>query len=792
MNHRLNKIQPTDNTDTDTAISNVLKQRSRELEYQQDRERQAHVRELMRAAEAAFAGETDLDVDEVLDELQQHLEADPMLQEVLAPSFDELEDWRKISYKRFERARESWRNGEEIDVPRVKEYKTYAAVAIALGTIHSASDRTRMAPVTLEKLDVEGAKSPVDGEPTPIGRVRVGAGSTVELEDRETVIPHRDCEHVLVIANPREGKDALISRMAGNLKDEHGYKWVALHDDSRNETPMIAIPNDEEPIVQSLKSFGQKPKGYSTKVYVPAVDLPEELPRNHVPFTIGVDSLTPEIIAQLSGVDPEGSTEERIKYALKQVGGGSGSVDELIRLLEKYADETSAEITVTALREDDEEADVDSETRTYEMGEDKVLRECAQSLMMLASEGLLRDGSAETNLNMTEVLADQEHVAVLNCNFLPDGDEHLKYLLENLWLRLINLERDENNWLPRVAIEIREIKELAPSTLSRAMYRKIVKGLGQTLFHLSSQGGSRRIMLLGSTQYIRDVYKPVRGNMPLKVLLKMGEEKIQSLEGAGFSFSAEGRRQLGDFDPGWGMLMMPEGKTYPINWTGPRCSLALGDLDWMDQYGTGMGFRVQTRGVSSLKQWRHDASAYFDVDGVRRESPPDRGDWYLLPADVQEAGVDADQDELDEDILLEILDERQKYEVPQDLRPEPVDVSTEQRKLQLVSTDEAEERQENEVFHKYGIDGVLRDWTNRKEKTVEKMITLLEAIEDHEIGTYGDLEDVTGIKTSSIKVYANDETRLGECLEKDDGEYRLTPLGKKALKISWGAVFSDL
>jgi len=72
------------------------------------------------------------------------------------------------------------------------------------------------------------------------------------------------------------------------------------------------------------------------------------------------------------------------------------------------------------------------------------------------------------------------------------------------------------------------------------------------------------------------------------------------------------------------------------------------------------------------------------------------------------------------------------------------------------------------------------------------MTMLLEAIDNNEVTKYSDLEDLTGVKESSIKQYANDESRLEACIEKTDGEYRLTPVGKKALKISWGAVFADL
>lgn len=790
---RYDDIQPADTTDTDTAIDNVLDKRRRELEYKRRRESDAHIRQLMRAAEAAFAGETDHDPDEVLDELQQFIADDSSLHEVLAPDYDELDDATKVSYKRFAAARERRRNSdgadsENLSLPLRQEYRTYVRVGIALGDIHAASDKTRYAPVYLEKLTIRGAQSPIESDPTPIGRVRVGAGASTELSDRETVIPHVDCEHVLVIANPREGKDALISRMAGNLKDEHGYKWVALHDDGRFETPMIATPNDETAIQRSLESFGQTPTGYPTKVYVPAVGLPDTLPRNHVPFSIGVDSLTPEIITQLSGVKPQGSTQERIKYAVEE---SEGSVNNLIRLLEKYAEETSAEVTVTEVR-DTEEEDVSSQTRTYQMGEDSVLEDCAKSLMLLASEGLLQDAGADTNLEMREVLADQEHVAVLNSNFLPEGDEHLKYLLENVWLRLINKQRDKNPWLPRVALEIREIKELAPSSLNRAKYSHIAKSLRQTLFHLSSQGGSRRIMILGSTQYLRDVFLPVRGNMPIKILLKMGEEKISILEGAGFSFSAEARYQLKSFDPGWGMLLMPDGKTWPINFSGPRCALSLGDLEWRDRYGLAMGFRVQHSRTSTADAWHHDADHWFDHEGRRHASPPDRQDWFLLPEDLDEHGIDPDKEPIDEETLLDILEERQAWPVPQDLRPQEVDVSTEQRELNLVTTEEAEARMSDRIFKKYDIDGVLREWPNRHRETIEKLTTILESVREEEHTTYAEIADATGLAKGLIKNYANEDNMLDKCMEKVDGEYRVTPVGKKALQVSWGAVYQDL
>jgi len=87
--------------------------------------------------------------------------------------------------------------------------------------------------------------SPVEGDPKPIGRKRVGKDETFDEMEEEITINHEDCEHVLVVALPRKGKDSTITSLCGNLKDEHGYKWFSCLDDGRNETPMTAIPNDE-------------------------------------------------------------------------------------------------------------------------------------------------------------------------------------------------------------------------------------------------------------------------------------------------------------------------------------------------------------------------------------------------------------------------------------------------------------------------------------------------------------------------------------------------------------------
>jgi len=61
---------------------------------------------------------------------------------------------------------------------------------------------------------------------------------------------------------------------------------------------------------------------------------------------------------------------------------------------------------------------------------------------------------------MDAVFRDQERVAVLNCNFLKPRNESLKYIVLNMWLRLIFRKRDENSGFPRALLEIRELKIL--------------------------------------------------------------------------------------------------------------------------------------------------------------------------------------------------------------------------------------------------------------------------------------------------------------------------------------------
>jgi hypothetical protein len=126
-------IQPDDTTDAGEAVDNLLAKRRRELELAVEREREAYLRELMRSTESALVGETDMEPDILLDELQQLLAVDD-LDDVLAPSNDSLADKHKLLYQRFADQRRRRRDGEDVGGwPLRQEYRTYVRVAIELG-----------------------------------------------------------------------------------------------------------------------------------------------------------------------------------------------------------------------------------------------------------------------------------------------------------------------------------------------------------------------------------------------------------------------------------------------------------------------------------------------------------------------------------------------------------------------------------------------------------------------------------------------------------------------------------
>jgi len=531
--------------------------------------------------------------------------------------------------------------------------------------LSSIKDHRVYSPVRMDGIDTPGATTEVE-TPTPIGRRRV-ATTTKSIEDQTVKLPHQSCDHILVTGLPRVGKDSVVTSIGKNLRDEHGYSYVSIHDDGRNETPLLALPNNEEWAKDGLDTFGQTPEGMETEVFVPATgDLPNHLPANFRPFTIGLNSLTPEMMMHLASFTGRREATTTLQGVLHDALGVSESLSEFETRLRMRASETEVTVEVSEHGEDGETSEL-----SYRIAAEKALNRVADRVAELADVGLLASPDTATNIDMESVIDDQDRAAVLCCTFLDAGQQGLKYILEDLWLQLLYQARDENPRLPRVCLELRQIEELAPSKLADMEYPGVIKGLRSTVTRLSTQGGSRRILMVASTSKHNDVYRPVRENMPTKILLRSGNETIESLDRT-YHFSDEQKRHLTSFDSGSGLLVTGGRSHWPIDFRPTPCALGTGDQHWRDRYGRASGARVQT-----IETDEFDADWWVSTsDGdVHETGCPEVGDWYLLPEDFPDG---TGREDVDVDLVADALDSRRAEGVQSDLS------------LQLVGIDETD------------------------------------------------------------------------------------------------------
>jgi len=801
--HRRN-LQPEDRTDTRSIARDKLESRIKHRSKKESREVEAYVRKLHREVEAAIAGteETDHDPDALLEELHLYLWHDPEWPDVMhtdgPPS--------PATAYQFNQIHDRFMAGADISADLW--YEVLADVAKGLGYYHSLEDLTRYEPVRFSKIDPAPGKASTSGEVKPVGRIRIGADEPIGPGDRSPVIEHKSCEHILSVALPRQGKDSTNVSLCANLKEDHNYKWISLWDDGRDETNMIAIPNDEQPIRDNLAEMGQEPKGFDTRVYVPAMaGLPSELPGNFEPFTIGVDDLTGKLILQLGGFSADRNTINRVEQALKDAKNAKGDeVAVLVDRLEKYASEVEATVTIRRLVDDDvsdEDVSGDAELGEdehgateirYEMDADDVLHECAQTVLHLAAEGLLANSDAETNLDMAEIVRRKDRVATLNCNYLEDRNEPLKYVITNLWLRLLLRVRDEDKSLPRVALEVRELKQIAPSTMKIVDYSDEVRPLRQTLYEIATQGGSRRILMVGSTQKLNDVAKPVRSNMPYKIFLKLDNGLIRTMDDE-MQFPYELKEQLKGFNQGQGALKADENFYWPIWWRGAPCGLGDGDVPFERRYGQAYGYRVR---AYERDQWRPQDEPlewWADADGDVHDpdEPPEVDEWFLLSTDFPEC---VDRESIDAETVKRFAEWRQEYEVSNDLTFQRTSVAHESREMRLEDIERAREKRMAELFsggqtattdggEELRLPAALRSWLDITEKKRRKYLQCLTEIEQQEFTNRQSIANFTGINESTLGDYLADETGLEPCVDKKDGVYTLTKTGENALEVPW-------
>jgi len=780
--------QPSDNTDTRIAVRNKLSDRIKQRRRKETLNTEAHVRELIRDAEGAIVGDDEITerTEELLEELHLYLWHDPE-RKATAAGDDTLPADARYRFKQIHRR---FTDGQDIEP--TTWFETLVAVAKGLGYVEAFTDLTQYAPVRLETLDESGRQSNVETA-TSIGRRRIGADDAADLEDRTVEITHSSCDHILAVALPRSGKDSTITSIGMNLWKEHNYSYFSILDDGRMETPMLSIPNDEQAIRDNLERMGQDPEAFDAEVFVPAMDgIPAHLPSNFKPFTIGIDDLTPHLILRLAGITKsDANTEQRIKQALDKTLERTGEVTELVSRLQVYAEEMDATIEWTE-KHDSKAGDGAVKTKSvqYHMDAEDALNKAAQRLAHLAGEGLVASPRAETNIDMASVIANQEQAAVLCCNFLTQGQEALKYTIMDLWLRLIYKARDQNSRLPRVCLEIRELKNIAPSKLADVRYKDTIKTLRQTIFFISTQGGSRRILMLGSTQKLNDVYKPVRSNMATKILLRLGEEEIETLDRS-YNFSHEQMDQLSEFNIGQGMILAGGDAYWPIEFRGAPCGLGLGDRHWLDRYGIAWGARVRESEYDGWRSNHGDCAYWVDLTEntvVTDDSVPEVGTWHLLPEDF--AG-DPEPEAIDQDAIDAALERRRDYPVKSDLSLRPTGFGDRQRELSLQQQDR--DTTLSEVVDRHNIPEAVAPWLSKEAPTREQLVETCRAIDEHdELTKQSEIAEHIGWTRSTLATHLRKSESLEKCVTKNGKYYELTPIGKRAAEVKWKVVMEEL
>jgi len=295
--------------------------------------------------------------------------------------------------------------------------------------------------------------------------------------------------------------------------------------------------------------------------------------------------------------------------------------------------------------------------------------------------------------------------------------------------------------------------------------------------------------MLGSTQKLNDVYKPVRTNMATKVLLRLGEEEIETLDRS-YHFSNEQKAQLSEFNIGQGMVLAGGNAAWPIELRGAPCGLGLGDQHWLDRYGRAWGARVRQT-TDDYWQVKHDDADWWvhvpDAEVREMNSPPEIGDtyseWYLLSTDFPEG---TGREDVGRELVRGVLEDRRDYPLKTNLSLVETDAMDRQRDLSMSPSD-SDDAGVDEIAEEYGVPQAIHDWlTDRTQSGREKMVEVCRALQDAEdIRTTADIADLVSFSESTLRNYTSDG--LKPCIEKNTF-YELTPVGEQVANIDWDSL----
>jgi len=216
-----------------------------------------------------------------------------------------------------------------------------------------------------------------------------------------------------------------------------------------------------------------------------------------------------------------------------------------------------------------------------------------------------------------------------------------------------------------VALEIRELKNVAPSQPQNMKYSAERRATAQTIFNIASQGGSRGILMVGSTQKVNDVRRQIRVNARNKIVLSNEDEGINTLkESINIRKLASEEKSpeetIKGFDPGEGLVHTPEFARWPVEFGGARCGLSDKDRGWLDRYGIAWGARVRENPRDNWARRNSDVEWWVEVNDISiHESsvkPTIRdyySDWYLLDRDFPDG---TGREDVDEELVHQVLE----------------------------------------------------------------------------------------------------------------------------------------
>lgn len=147
-------------------------------------------------------------------------------------------------------------------------------------------------------------------------------------------------------------------------------------------------------------------------------------------------------------------------------------------------------------------------------------------------------------------------------------------------------------------------------------------------------------------------------------------------------------------------------------------------------------------------------------------------------------GLEATSRQIDLLGIPEYSDHRHEFPIPNDLRLKSIKHLKASRRKLYRDVGEADEERQRERFEEHDVPKALYPWVETTEGEREKMLTVLEYLdEDGPADTVSKIAEDCSITRSRVPTYKNNEEALGTCIVEDEGEYTITLVDEEAVRV---------